>query len=378
MPRRTVPAAAAAAAALLLAASGLGTAAAACTTDEDCSLNGVCSSGGLCACDPGWVGPSCGALNISTVDPAAGYNHVGDGTSSWGGAALLDEADGLYHLMYAKMEGRGCTLSAWTTNSACWHATAPSPTGPFTDVGPIMGPWCHNPVPVRATDGTWLVYHIGCPGVTPKICSGAEPADAPLGGCGIGSVSILFAPAPAGPWTPLGSVILNGSTAHGAWDAVVSNVAPFMLPNGSVLLAFRGKSAAGAELLGVAAAPHWRGPYARVSPDPIIAQAGEDPWPWVDGRGNVHILFHDFTSFVGGHAYARSWGGPWSYTGVPAYNLSVAWVNGTQGALARRERPQLLRDPATGAPRVLYTGVVAKADAASMASFTMAAVVHSG
>jgi hypothetical protein len=398
--RTAVAATAAVAAAALLA-----TPAAGCATDDDCSLNGVCASG-ACACDPGWVGPSCGALNITTVDAADGYDGLPDGVSSWGGAALPGDGDGLWHLFYAKMEG-GCTLSSWETNSACWHATGPSPLGPFTDADTVLGPWCHNAVPMRAPDGTWLVYHIGCGGVTPKNCTGAEAPEAapaaaaaaapPCGGigsvnctgaeaapaaaaappcAGIGSVSILYADSPGGPWTPLGHVLLNGSTAPGAWDTSVSNVAPHILPNGTVLLAYRGKSAKNGELLGVAAAPHWRGPYARVVEGPILAQPGEDPWPWVDARGHAHLLFHDFTSFVGGHAYARSWAGPWQYTGAPAYNLSVTWANGTAGALSRRERPQLHRDPSTGAPLALYTGVVLKADAASMASFTMAAAVR--
>lgn len=375
---KTLALAATAAAAALLAAPA---AAAGCATDDDCSLNGVCVQNG-CVCDPGWVGTTCGALNITTVDAADGYDGLPQGVSSWGGAALPGDGDGLWHLFYSKMEG-GCTLSSWTTNSACWRATGPSALGPFTDADTVLGPWCHNAVPSRAPDGTWLVYHIGCGGVTPKNCSSEEGAAAEAGveaqadPCGgIGSVSILYADAPSGPWTPLGYVLLNGSSAPGAWDQSVSNVAPHILPNGTVLLAYRGKDANKRELLGVASAPHWRGPYTRALSGPIISQPGEDPWPWVDARGHAHLLFHDFTGFVGGHAFARSWGGPWQYTGVPAYNLSVTWTNGTAGALSRRERPQLRRDPVTGAPLVLYTGAILKADASSMASFTMAAAVR--
>ena len=38
----------------------------ACTNDEDCLLNGACSSG-ACTCDKGWTGPDCGELNLAKV-----------------------------------------------------------------------------------------------------------------------------------------------------------------------------------------------------------------------------------------------------------------------------------------------------------------------
>ena len=73
-----------------------------CQTDEDCSLNGVCS-GGKCKCDPGWTtlanadGPWCGFLDFlpsptSVCGPACAF-HGGVGgvdklTTSWGGSVL--------------------------------------------------------------------------------------------------------------------------------------------------------------------------------------------------------------------------------------------------------------------------------------------------
>ena len=46
----------------------------ACTVDEDCSLNGVCGTGGMCACDSGWTGPDCGVLWTIPGPRASGYN----------------------------------------------------------------------------------------------------------------------------------------------------------------------------------------------------------------------------------------------------------------------------------------------------------------
>lgn len=360
----------------LLLSLALGGAHAACTSPTHCSLNGVCAAG-VCICNAGWAGPACAALDILPVNTSHGRNQLASGSSSWGGAALL--VDGMYHAYYSVMAGANCTLSTWESHSTCVHGTAASPLGPFADADVVMSAFCHNTLPARAPDGTYLIYHIGCGGApSPPSCNAGAAATA-TASCPGGNLAprILYAPTPSGPWTPLdgGASILNGTA--GAWDESVTNVSPWFMPNGTVLLAFRGKDAAKHELLGVASAPSWKGPYAKSVPGPILAAVpGEDPTPFVDARGNAHILFHDFSSVNGGHAFATAWEGPWSYTAVPAYNRSVPLVDGSVLQLARRERPLLYFDPATGAPRVLYTGVVTAADAALAASFTMAAEIR--
>lgn len=45
--------------------------AAGCSTDLDCSLNGVCTSG-ACVCDKPWGGDGCGVLQYKTTSPASG------------------------------------------------------------------------------------------------------------------------------------------------------------------------------------------------------------------------------------------------------------------------------------------------------------------
>jgi hypothetical protein len=58
-------------------------------------------------------------------------------------------------------------------------------------------------------------------------------------------------------------------------------------------------------------------------------QTGEDPCIYRDKRGNFHIVFHDFSSFNGGHTFAANMSGPWTYASGPAYNKTVLWTNGT-------------------------------------------------
>ena len=46
-----------------------------CSTDMDCSLNGLCQSG-ACACDKGWGGTDCGVLNLGPAPPGGAYGYV--------------------------------------------------------------------------------------------------------------------------------------------------------------------------------------------------------------------------------------------------------------------------------------------------------------
>jgi hypothetical protein len=82
-----------------------------CATDDDCSLNGVCSTGGSCTCNSPWSGADCGALAFLPAPVAGAF---GDGSAgnvtSWGGNAALNAADGLWHGFFTEIEGDGCGL----------------------------------------------------------------------------------------------------------------------------------------------------------------------------------------------------------------------------------------------------------------------------
>jgi arylsulfatase A-like enzyme len=376
-----------------------------CVSDSHCSRNGACvAATGLCACAPGWTGPHCAALDVQPVDAANGLNRLAWRTSSWGGSAVFAEEDGRWHLFYSQME-LNCTLSAWQTNSACWHATAAAPEGPFGNESRVLAPFAHNCLVRRAADGTFLLYHIGeANGPAPTPCTNASGADASgagadgadVGGAradhvsGIGFNSLSFATSVWGPWTPLGFSIMNGTGGETDWDGTITNLAPWPLADGSVLVGFRGKnSSSRVERIGIASAPSWRGPYTKLVDGPIfpiqrVAQdddvTGEDPFVWVTPNGVAHMLWHVCcgstapynSSFVGRHAFTPVPGDykRWSISLEPAYTTAVTWSNGTAGAVLRRERPQLTLDAASGQPRVLFNGVVVDADGSS---FTMAA-----
>ena len=61
-------------------------------------------------------------------------------------------------------------------------------------------------------------------------------------------------------------------------------------------------------------------------------------------------------SAVGCHAFSRD-GVAWTLSATPAYDYRVAFSDGSATTFSRRERPQLVFDPETGAPTHLINGV---------------------
>jgi hypothetical protein len=74
------------------------------------------------------MGPKCAQLNLAPASRASLWS--GDSDASWGGNAVFDKADGLWHLFYAEFLN-DCPLGSWTTNSVVSHAVGSSPSGPF-------------------------------------------------------------------------------------------------------------------------------------------------------------------------------------------------------------------------------------------------------
>lgn len=114
-----------------------------CTTDLDCSLNGVCgvSGGGatvgpVCVCDRPWQGSACGVLGYATTTPAVAkslYN-LSDPRNTWNGP-IVGPIDGKYH-MYNPIYDLGSLLSA----SKVMHGVADAIEGPYNWSNPVRPP----------------------------------------------------------------------------------------------------------------------------------------------------------------------------------------------------------------------------------------------
>ena len=317
---------------------------------------------------------------------------------SWGGGTLL--VDGVYHL-YASAFINGCGLDAWTTNSVAIHATSSSALGPFSFADRALPFYHHNVQPLRAPDGTFLIFAIGMvPDPAPARCgagggSGAPPRAPPPLGHGFESTEVWSAAAADGPWSPVevaGSV--NGRNIMNS-----TNPSPFFHPSGNGTIVVMGHG--GTHEFHVSVAPSWRGPYSApraVFNTSVGGYTGEDPFLWYDaaipndegGVGAWRCLYHMYNVSDTRHqfrlgGYAQSAGpdifGAWAVqpNETPAYTADfTTFVSGSSGptqttTLARRERPKLFRDPGTGAPAVLYSGACAAASGNDC--FTIAAPI---
>merc|ERR1711968_147509 len=87
----------------------------------------------------------------------------------------------------------------------------------------------------------------------------------------------------------------------------------------------------------------------------------EDPSVFIDARGHYHMLVNALPGGCnpkvqqGGHAWSRD-GVTWSEPRVGAYNGTVVFTDGTNMTCSRRERPQMIQDPKTGAPLAMSSG----------------------
>lgn len=345
-----------------------------CSTDNDCNLNGICF-GNKCTCDAGWKSNDCGALDLYPASRHAGYNHTGNGESTWGAHIVQDPRDTtLYHLFYSSME-HNCGLLKWIPYSRIMRAESRTgPEGPYRNAVEIVSTFSHNPTVVWSpVDKQYLLYHIGCPQSILPGCNSVNNLQCPdnPGGLGIS----VHASKNLRSWDFKGYV-LQKSNDSTAWDWVVTNPSAWPLhasaKDPTMILAYRGKSADKTEMIGISVSRSgYKGPYEKIDSKPIFDSFCEDPFLWRDRRGNYHMLVHSMRDGNGGtpgvrqvgrHAYARSYKGPWTFNNnTLAYD---AWANFTDGTFlnfGRRERPQLFfSNDGRMTPLLLSNGVQEK------------------
>ncbi|KAI0908280.1 hypothetical protein F4823DRAFT_498648 [Ustulina deusta] len=326
-----------------------------CSTDEDCSLNGICSQAKqTCICDAGWRTEDCGELDLYPAVRWSGYNHTnatgpdfykeGAGNSSWGGHIIQDPSDKkLFHLITSQI-AHGCGLAGWRPFSTIIRAESKTgPRGPYTFAQTLFGTFHHNPTTIYSpADGKYLLYCIGRDIDTPNACESQK----------FNNTISVSSSTDLKHWGPLEAQLEN-----------VTNPAPWPLwsmrnQTQAMLLAV--------EKNNIYTAQNFSGPY-HVAVEPHNTDPSEDPFLWQDKRGHWHFLVHYLVDIdlglkgprVGAHAHARHWQGPWTFNNKTlAYNTTVEFTDGTSMTYYRRERPKLhFSDDGNLTPVYLINGV---------------------
>ncbi|KAI1819799.1 hypothetical protein F4861DRAFT_110044 [Xylaria intraflava] len=326
-----------------------------CSTDEDCSLNGICSQEPqICICDAGWRAEDCSELDLYPAVRWTGYNHTnatdpdfyreGAGNSSWGGHIIQDPSDNkLFHLITSQM-AHGCGLSGWKPFSTIIRAESRTgPMGPYTYAQTLFGTFHHNPTTIYSpADARYLLYCIGRDIEAPDTCGSQK----------INNTIWVTSSADLQHWEPLVALLDD-----------VTNPAPWPLWSSQdqthgVLLGVEGNN--------IYKAQDFSGPY-DLAVEPHNTDRSEDPFLWQDKRGNWHFLVHYMVDIdlgrkgprVGAHVYARHWQGPWTFNNrTLAYNTTVEFTDGGSTVYYRRERPKLyFSDDGEMTPLYLLNGV---------------------
>jgi len=367
-----------------------------CGSAAQCFWNGACVAQ-VCECSGAWTGPNCNLLAEQDSvqvwpDPAQPLPPDDLVTDSWGATIARDPGTGLFwlYVCVACVFDNGAPQPFSMHNSGIVAAHAPALEGPYTLAGGFEGVFSEGPHMVRGPGGAAAFLLItpsaNSSTLKPVVCTGAGTAAASSGApllsppawrTTVNKTSLWSAPSPAGPWAQ-----------HNFAVAELGNLGYFSNPSlaldvngtGTTYLAFRVnlvEPEGRGETLALAIAPAWDAPVYRAIAEPLLPGlvGYEDPFLWVhteEGEeGPVAILsVLEHTQFngsaVGGLFVSDDGGVTWVQSPLPAYTLDVSmtgpgWAAGnasTAVPFLRRERPELLFDPTTGAPTHLLTGAM--------------------
>ena len=292
------------------------------------------------------------------------YGFGMDGYWLWCGSAIKGE-DGLYHMFSARWSKERPFFTGYVTSSEIVHGVSERPEGPYTFREVVLGDrgeeyWdgrmTHNPsiVKCRDIDGSdvYALFYIGSTyrGERPSgevLYSGERPPciDECYGNIRIG---VAFAKSLNGPWERSDKPIFvpdpNG------WDStVVTNPAPCVCPDGSVLLYYRSNTPEGLKL-GVAKADNVRGGYRRMLTTHLFAKYDsvilEDQFAWYTGD-HYEMIAKDMNGLTcgekfGGAHFVSPDGIHWDYAADRhAYTRLVKFTDGTEREVYHLERPNI-------------------------------------
>ncbi|KAK8048113.1 hypothetical protein PG994_009843 [Apiospora phragmitis] len=342
-----------------------------CTSDDDCSLNGICTPCSICKCDPGWTSNDCNKLNLQPATRGTGYNHTNvtlpdyystkGGNPSWGGQIVQDRRKKSLFYLITSQFARGCSLAGWRPFSTVIRAesrTGPAGGGATTTPRSSSGPSTTTPPSIGIDAAETLPDH----------CASCKWRN---------NISVSSAADVRGPWTPPQLVVSN-SNNPAPWPAWSEGS-----PTSQIMLAVEDNYIFTAarwndSMYGLVKTMAW-------NTSDYSDHWTEDPFLWRDRRGNWHILCHWMIDIavhgvkyprVGGHLFSRNLTGEWAFKLQEVYNTTVHFTDGGHTDYYRRERPKLFfSDDGLLRPLYLINGVQ---EFNSSASYTLVQPIGSG
>jgi len=313
---------------------------------------------------------------------------------SWGGTVNKGD-DGRRH-MYVAQFTRHCGFDQWATNSRIVHAVADAADGQYEVNSTVWPVFAHNPTVVRApATGEWVmtfVANASAAGLQATCSDGSvvvnssDPMAHPLQ-----RNFMSVAPTLDGPWSDPLPIDQPFEAAVPSWRMPYgrnrnTNLVLAIAPDNSMMGLWRRccspppeyspPGGGGASVIFTVHASDWRdlstwrANSTAVFPQ-LPANGYEDPSTiWHDPKrpGVVHALFHSMldgwhrpetnNTQVGAHAYSTDGGRSWVDTGI-AFNLTVAYTDGSATTFVQRERPHVVLgaagEPSHLVPAVTYS-----------------------
>lgn len=304
----------------------------------------------------------------------------------WCGSAIRGD-DKLYHMFSARWPKSLPFFTGYVVSSEIVHAVSPTPEGPYEFRDVVLGDrgeeyWdgrmTHNPSIVKV-GGLYYLFYIG------GTYKGARPDSAALRGerpCPIineyySSIRIGVAVSDSlyGPWQRFDEPVFSPS--RDGWDSrIVTNPAPCVCPDGSILLYYRSNTP-GKLCIGVARAANVYGEahicethiceplkfeplrFERISDRPLFDSHPEinveDPFVWHNGDC-YQMLAKDIAGTSGevgsGLQLISRDGLDWEYAPQPhAYTRTLEFTDGQKRLAYHLERPNLTIED--GIPRFM-------------------------
>ena len=286
------------------------------------------------------------------------------------GASVIKGDDGRYYMFASRWPHKLKFGPHWLTNSEIVLAVSDKPEGPYKFVKVVLPPrgekyWdgkmTHNP-DIKKYGDTYLLFYTGTtyPGKMPTPDHQASDTSDFVTYAhyheriGLATSKSLF-----GPWKRFDKPILD--VRKSKWDSlIVSNASPVILPDGKVMLFYKGVSRLRHHAISVAIADNYMGPYRRISDKPFdMGVDAEDPTIWYED-GKYHALMLDTGEKYSNKEIYYCTSKDllhWKVDSDPVViKKNILWDDGKYRKMNSTERPKILVENGKAAYVFLATG----------------------